>query len=81
MLDFDKAEYCSGCGGCANVCPVSAIRMQQDAEGFYRPVVDGDHCVSCGKCEAVCPHLNRQEAGTVCGSWLFADYQTVLGLF
>lgn len=73
MLDFDKAEYCSGCGGCANICPVSAITMKRDREGFYRPVLDHNRCISCGKCEAVCPHLNRREAGKIYGVWLFAS--------
>ena len=55
------------------MCPVSAIRMIRDAEGFYRPIVSGEMCISCGKCETVCPHLNRQEPGRVYGTWLYAS--------
>ncbi len=48
-------QNCSSCAACANVCARSAISMQLDAEGFYRPVIDAQKCVQCGACERVCP--------------------------
>ena len=48
---------CTGCTACASVCPVKAITMTPDKEGFLRPVV-GDACILCRKCEKVCPILN-----------------------
>lgn len=48
-------QNCSSCAVCANVCARSAISMQLDAEGFYRPVIDAKKCVQCGACERVCP--------------------------
>ena len=48
-------QNCSSCAACVNVCARSAISMQLDAEGFYRPVIDAEKCVQCGACERVCP--------------------------
>ncbi|MBR3071928.1 Coenzyme F420 hydrogenase/dehydrogenase, beta subunit C-terminal domain [Fibrobacter sp.] len=48
-------QNCSSCAACANACARSAISMQLDAEGFYRPVIDVKKCVECGACERVCP--------------------------
>lgn len=47
---------CTGCTACASVCPVKAITMTPDKEGFLRPVI-GDACILCRKCESVCPVL------------------------
>ena len=51
-------ENCSGCTACYNACPVSAIKMLPDDEGFTFPVVDGALCIECGRCECVCPIIN-----------------------
>ncbi len=53
-----KREYCSGCGACLNVCPVSAISMEYDDEGFLSPVVDSSKCSECGLCRKICPSMN-----------------------
>jgi ferredoxin len=31
--------------------------MQDDAEGFWYPIVDAERCIKCGKCENVCPAM------------------------
>lgn len=54
-------EDCTGCTTCAAACPVGAITMQADHEGFLRPVI-GDTCIHCGKCETVCPSLAERPA-------------------
>ena len=53
-----KAEYCTGCGACYNICPVNAITMQHNGEGFLAPVVDHEKCIKCGLCIKKCPANN-----------------------
>ena len=56
MIDKVK-EACTGCNACYSVCPVDAIQMLPDEEGFLRPVIDYDRCTECNACERVCPAL------------------------
>lgn len=51
-----RREDCTGCTACAAVCPVGAITLTADHEGFLRPVI-GDSCILCRSCERVCPML------------------------
>ena len=51
---------CSGCSACMNVCPVNAITMKEDEEGFFMPCVDEDVCIDCGKCFSICPEMNTK---------------------
>lgn len=46
---------CCGCTACYSACPVQAIAMQMDNEGFLYPQIDKNKCISCGKCVKVCP--------------------------
>lgn len=48
-------DRCTGCGACYNKCPVNAIQMQPDSEGFHFPVIDEATCIQCGKCLNACP--------------------------
>lgn len=50
-----KIDACTGCGVCAAVCPSAAVKMQPDAHGFLRPVVDDAACTDCGLCTRKCP--------------------------
>lgn len=58
MISFDFDKDCCGCHACMNACPVNAIKMEANKEGFLMPNVDGDTCIKCGKCDKICPHLN-----------------------
>jgi Fe-S-cluster-containing hydrogenase component 2 len=46
-VDFEK---CTGCGTCAEVCPVEAIKIEDD-----KAQVDEEECVDCGTCVEECP--------------------------
>lgn len=56
MIDIKEKSNCSGCTSCMAVCPVGAIKMVEDQEGFKYPVVDKAKCINCGLCEKVCPY-------------------------
>lgn len=50
-----EKKHCTGCGACYNICPVKAITMKPDANGFCFPELDETVCVDCGMCLNVCP--------------------------
>lgn len=77
MIDFDFNEDCCSCGVCTNICPVQAIRMEANSEGFQIPRVDAGKCTNCGLCEMVCPHLHKKPVETACrNSWLYVSQDT-----
>ena len=49
---------CTACGACAAVCPVGAIALHEDRDGFLRPAIDRGKCAACGACRAACPVLH-----------------------
>ncbi len=51
--------YCTGCGACYNVCPVNAIDMKSNKEGFKYPVINKKKCINCGACKKICPCNNN----------------------
>ena len=51
---YEKKEDCCGCSACYSICPVGAISMEPDEEGFLYPVIDSGKCVCCHQCESVC---------------------------
>lgn len=53
QLYVDKSECC-GCTACCSVCPMGAISMLADEEGFLYPQIDEDKCIGCRKCVKVC---------------------------
>jgi len=43
-------DVCVGCGTCADICPVNAIKM---VDGVAQ--IDKEICISCGSCLGACP--------------------------
>ena len=56
----EENKLCTGCGACMNVCPINAITMQSDQEGFAYPNVQEEKCINCGLCERHCPILHPE---------------------
>ena len=54
----EKSECC-GCGSCTTICPVAAIHMKADTEGFLYPMINEQECIRCGLCKKTCSFLNR----------------------
>lgn len=58
---YNEKRDCCGCTACFNGCPVGAITMIEDEEGFKYPKINQDKCIDCYWCKAVCPFLNYEE--------------------
>lgn len=56
MMYFEN--LCTGCGGCAEVCPNDAVAIQDK-----KSVWDIEKCTDCGKCAEVCPSKAREMSG------------------
>ena len=56
IVELDNS--CTGCEACANICPVRAIVMAPDEEGFFKPTVNKEKCTNCGLCQSVCSAIN-----------------------
>lgn len=54
MIQIADKGKCCGCTACANICPMNAIKMKADEEGFLYPEV-GAKCNNCSACDKVCP--------------------------
>jgi len=61
-VNLASKQLCSGCTACYAVCPVFAIAMREDHEGFKSPEIDSKRCTDCGRCEQVCPVLHPRAA-------------------
>lgn len=52
---YENKSQCCGCSACYSICPVNAIVMEYDEEGFCYPRIEEAKCIKCKKCESVCP--------------------------
>lgn len=70
MLRIERKEQCCGCTACFNCCPVKAIEMKPDEEGFLYPQIDKNMCIDCGLCERICPVLNKRNIENVTDGYI-----------
>ncbi len=52
---YKQKEDCTGCSACYTICPVNAISMVEDKEGFCYPQIDINKCICCNSCIKICP--------------------------
>jgi ferredoxin len=74
----DTAEGCVGCGDCIDICPVDAVKMDDD-----RPVIDMDWCIGCGVCATKCPNnaitmILRPDKGSNLPAETFNDLHNII---
>lgn len=72
ISELNIDSECTGCSACYNVCPVDAISMKFNFEGFSYPYIDDSLCVNCAKCVRCCSIVNTKEfkfpEETYCGA-------------
>lgn len=61
VIELASKENCTACMACKNVCPVQAIYLKSDEEGFIYPKIDYSKCIKCGKCRMVCSCLANKQ--------------------
>lgn len=76
VSEIVRKDICSGCGVCAGVCPVSAIKIEFNRIGEYNPVIS-DKCTDCGVCMRVCPFSDQSRNEDVIALKLFSEIQGI----
>lgn len=71
FLTSKQKSECNGCGACVQACPVQAMQLQADEEGFYYPHIDEEKCIHCERCVRLCPIGNpiEKHLGSIQRAW------------
>lgn len=83
LLDVYKNKHvdfrqCTGCEMCVQICPIKAIIMEENEEGFFFPKVDNSKCVQCGQCAKRCPVLEPISIENLNSTILYSGYEKSL---
>lgn len=62
MIGIISRDTCCGCEACRQICPMEAIEMLEDEEGFLYPEITGA-CIRCSRCLKVCPVYSVERGG------------------
>ena len=65
FLENNDKYLCSGCTACQAICPVDAIEMVYDEEGFKYPRINQEKCIDCGACKRVCPNVKKSSDNNI----------------
>lgn len=68
-----RAEACTGCGICAEVCRFEAVEKRERESGGIVYHVDPVACEGCGVCVHECPESAIDFPECVCGEWMVSD--------
>lgn len=58
VILYNDKKDCCGCGACMNICPVQAIKMIEDEDGFIYPSINREKCIECFLCKKHCGYQN-----------------------
>lgn len=65
IFDYVSDSSCYGCEACYETCPVNAIVLEHDQEGFCYPRIDNSKCVNCSLCVKVCPAASQDNLNKI----------------
>ena len=71
MIEEQNSRNCNGCLACYNICPVNAINIEYDDNGFIIPKVNKSICINCEKCKNVCSSKNKEYHFDVISAYCF----------
>lgn len=60
VLGSENLRGCTGCGVCEAVCHFGAIKIIENNDGFYSPVIDKSKCTDCGLCKKTCYKFDEE---------------------
>lgn len=59
IQDSSQFRNCTSCQMCGSVCPVGAINICLEPDGFYRPFVNNEECINCSLCVKSCYKFDK----------------------